>query len=306
MSKSTISTFQLFEMFPDAESARLFLESRIWPDGVICPSCNGMGNITTRKDGFYRCNPCQLDFTIRTGTIFERSHIPLNKWLYAMYLLVTARKGISSLQLSKEIGVTQKSAWFMLHRLREACGGPKLTKLKGIVELDECFIGGKERNKHEAKKLKAGRGAVGKVAVLGMRERGGRIFAAPMEERSLQEATQRIHDNIELGTQLYTDEHLIFSGLDGLFYKHDAVNHSAGEYAAGPAHTNSIESVWAVLKRGYYGVYHSMSPKHLRRYVDEFTFRLNEGDVKRHSLERLDSFIDAIAGKRLTYARLTA
>jgi hypothetical protein len=127
-----------------------------------------------------------------------------------------------------------------------------------------------------------------------------------MEERSLQEATQRIHDNIELGTQLYTDEHLIFSGLDGLFYKHDAVNHSAGEYAAGPAHTNSIESVWAVLKRGYYGVYHSMSPKHLRRYVDEFTFRLNEGDVKRHSLERLDSFIDAIAGKRLTYARLTA
>jgi ISXO2-like transposase domain len=248
-----------------------------------------------------------LDFTIRTGTIFERSHVPLHKWLYAMYLLVTARKGISSLQLAKEIGVTQKSAWFMLHRLREACGGPKLTKLKGIVELDECFIGGKERNKHEHKKLKAGRGSVGKTAVLGMRERGtGRTFAATMPERSLQEATQRIHDNIELGTQLYTDEHLMFTGLDGLFYRHDAVNHSAGEYAAGPAHTNSIESVWAVLKRGYYGVYHSMSGKHLRRYLDEFTFRLNEGNVKRHSLERLDSMIEAVSGKRLTYAGLTA
>ena len=132
MSKSTISTFQLFEMFPTAESARLFLESRIWADGVTCPSCKAKENITTRKGGFYRCNPCQLDFTIRTGTIFERSHIPLHKWLYAMYLLVTARKGISSLQLAKEIGVTQKSAWFMLHRLREACGGPKLTKLRGI------------------------------------------------------------------------------------------------------------------------------------------------------------------------------
>jgi len=307
MSKSTISTFQLFETFPTAESARLFLESRIWADGVTCPSCKAKENITKRKGGFYRCNPCQIDFTIRTGTIFERSHIPLHKWLYAMYLLVTARKGISSLQLAKEIGVTQKSAWFMLHRLREACGGPKLTKLRGIVEVDECFIGGKERNKHEHKKLKMGRGSVGKTAVLGMRERGtGRTFAATMPERSLQEATQRIHENIELGTQLYTDEHLMFTGLDGLFFKHDAVNHSAGEYAAGPAHTNGIESVWAVLKRGYYGVYHSMSGKHLRRYVDEFTFRLNEGNVKRHSLERLDSMIEAVSGKRLTYAGLTA
>src|SRR5208282_858649 len=116
----------------------------------------------------------------------------------------------------------------------------------------------------------------------------------------------RIDANIEIGTQLYTDEHLIFTGLDGLFYKHDAVNHSAGEYAAGAAHTNSIESVWAVLKRGYYGVYHSMSGKHLRRYLDEFTFRLNEGNVKRHSLERLDSMIEAVSGKRLTYAGLTA
>jgi len=123
MSKSTISTFKLFEIFPDEERARDYLEGRLWPDGALCPTCAQKDRITTRKGGFYRCNACQLDFTIRTGTIFERSHVPLHKWLYSMYLLVTARKGISSMQLAKEIGVTQKTAWFILKRLREACGG---------------------------------------------------------------------------------------------------------------------------------------------------------------------------------------
>jgi transposase-like protein len=306
MSKSTISTFQLFEMFPTAESARLYLESRLWPDGPVCPACKASERITTRKGGFYRCNACQIDFTIRTGTIFERSHVPLHKWLYAMYLLVTARKGISSLQLAKEIGITQKSAWFVLHRIREACGGPKLTKLKGIVELDECFIGGKERNKHEHKKLKAGRGAVGKTAVLGMRERDGRTILAPMNERTMQAVTEQIHGNIELGTQLYTDDGIVFSDLDGLFFKHESVNHSAGEYSRGVATTNSIESVWAVLKRGVYGTFHHISPKHVGRYTDEFAWRLNEGNVKNHTTERLDSMVGAISGKRLTYERLTA
>jgi len=147
MSKSTISTFELLQMFPDAESARLYLESRLWPDGVTCPTCRKGERITTRKGGYYRCNACQLDFTVRTGTIFERSHIPLHKWLYAMYLLVTARKGISSLQLSKEIGVTQKSAWFMLQRLREACG-TKIEKLRGLVEIDETYVGDQDRDTH--------------------------------------------------------------------------------------------------------------------------------------------------------------
>ena len=306
MSKSTISTFQVFQMFPDAESARLFLESRIWADGVTCPTCKATENITTRKGGFYRCNPCKLDFTIRTGTVFERSHIPLHKWLYAMYLLVTARKGISSLQLSKEIGVTQKSAWFMLHRLREACGGPNLTKLRGIIEVDECFIGGKEANKHEHKKLHAGRGAVGKTAVLGMRERGGRVIATKMDMRNLSAIHGQIHDNVELGSQLYSDDSIVFDDLDGLFFRHEAVNHSAGEYARGEATTNGIESVWAVLKRGVYGVYHKVTPKHLGRYLNEFSFRLNEGNGKRHSLERLDSMVAAVIGKRLTYAALIA
>jgi len=140
MSKSTISTFELFQMFPDQDSAAAYFERSRWPDGAVCPACGEPKRIGTRKGGFYRCNACLLDFTIRTGTIFERSKIPLHKWLYAMYLLVTARKGISSLQLAKQIGVTQKSAWFMLQRLREACGNDPI-ELAGIVEIDECDIG---------------------------------------------------------------------------------------------------------------------------------------------------------------------
>jgi transposase-like protein len=291
-------------MFPDEETARTYLEGRLWKKGPVCPTCACGDHLTLRKrKGFYRCNQCQLDFTIRTGTIFERSHIPLHKWLYAMYLLVTSRKGIGSMQLAKEIGITQKSAWFMLGRLREACAG-ELAKLQGIVEVDEAFFGGKEANKHESKKLNAGRGSVGKVAVVGLRERGGRVIAHPVANTDKEALQGAIVEHVEVGSWLMTDEASGYSGIGGLFFDHETVAHSAGEYARGPINTNSIESVWAVMKRGIHGVYHQVSPKHLHRYVDEFTFRLNEGDVKRHTLDRLDSFVDAVDGKRLTYARL--
>src|ERR1039457_6496359 len=186
MSKSTISTFELFALIPDAETARLYLESRLWPNGVTCPTCAGRERITNRKGDFYRCNRCETTFTVRTGTIFERSHVPLHKWVYAMYLVVTARKGISSMQMAKEIGITQKSAWFVLHRLREACNNDT-SKLSGLVEIDETFVGGKESNKHESRKLKAGRGPVGKTPILGMRERGGRTLAMTIESPDMQE-----------------------------------------------------------------------------------------------------------------------
>jgi transposase-like protein len=294
MSKSTISTFQLFEMFPDQETARTYLEGRLWPNGPKCPVCGMRERITARAGGFYRCNQCKEDFTVRTGTIFERSHVPLHKWVYAIYLLVTARKGISSMQLAKEIGITQKSAWFVLHRLREACGGSDLSKLKGIIEIDETFVGGIEKSKHESKKLKAGRGTVGKTAVLGMRERGGRTVAVPIANTDKETIQDAISERVEAG-----------DGIKARSFGHETVNHSAGEYVRGSVTTNGIESDFAVFKRGLIGVYHQTSKKHLGRYVDEFSFRLNEGNVKNHTLVRLDSFVDGVAGKRLTYKRLT-
>jgi transposase-like protein len=304
MSKSTISTFQLFAMIPDAETARKVLESRLWPNGVRCPVCGTGDRITTRKNGFYRCNQCKEDFTVRTGTIFERSHVPLHKWIYAMYLVVTARKGISSMQLAKEIGVTQKTAWFMLGRLREACG-TDIGKLSGIIEIDEVYLGGKDANRHAHKRQNLGRGTAGKTVVLGMRERGGRTKAKRVPGTDNATLFPEIYRSVEAGSRIQTDEYASYKGL-GWSFIHETVNHSAGEYARDDVTTNGIEAVWAVLKRGIYGTFHHVSEKHLSRYLSEFTFRLNEGNVERHTLQRLESFVDGVAGKRLTYKALIA
>lgn len=308
MSRSTISAYEFHRRFPNAESARKYIEEKRWQGKPSCPSCGSSDPIYKRPViGYYRCPSCKLDFTVRTGTIMERSHIPLDKWLYTFYLVMTARKGISSLQLAKEIGITQKSAWFLLQRIREACGkkddDDQNGFLTGIVEADEAYFGGKEANKHESKKLKMGRGTVGKVAVLGIRERGGRVKGKVLKSTSAEEIQREISASVESRSVLFTDEHSSYAGMPQYF--HAIVNHSAKEFVNGMAHTNGIESVWAVLKRGFYGVYHSFSQKHLQRYVDEFTFRLNEGNVKHHTMTRIDSLIGKLNEARITYRELT-
>ena len=301
-SGGTISTYQFFKTFPDETSAIAYIEGLRWADGVVCPLCDS-GRTSRMKDSqYHQCKDCRKKFTVRTGTVFERSHIALDKWLYAMYLLETARKGISSLQLSKELGITQKATWFMLHRLREACS-IEADKIDGVVEVDGTYIGGKESNKHASKKLHAGRGTVGKQAVMGLKQRGGSVKAMPVADTTTKTLEGNVVKNVESGSTVYTDEHAAYQNL-GVWYEHGTVKHSVREYVNGMAHTNGIESVWAVLKRGYNGVYHQWSAKHMARYVNEFTFRLNEGNVKRHTMERLDSLIDGAIGKRLTYKQL--
>jgi len=304
MSRSTISTFQLFKLIPDAETARTYLETRLWPTGPICPTCHKLERIGVRKGGYYRCNACLLDFTIRTGTIFERSHIPLHKWIYAMYLLLAARKGISSMQLAKEIGIRQGSAWFLLHRLREACGAD-LSMLRGIVEVDEVYMGGLEKNRHEHKKLNLGTGGRGKTAIVAMRERGGKTRAMKVAEVTKPEMQTLIRQNIEAGATINTDEYSVYGGLSDNGYLHKTVNHHAKEYSRNGVTTNGVESVFAVMRRGMHGVYHHASKKHIGRYLNEFTFRLNEGNVERHTIDRLNSFVTAVAGRRITYKDLT-
>jgi transposase-like protein len=304
MSRSTISTFQLFERFPDEGSARAYLESRLWKRGASCPKCDSKADAVPRtgKPGFRFCNRCRLDFTVRTGTIFERSHVPLHKWLYAMYLLVTARKGISSMQLAKEIGITQKSAWFLLQRLREACKG-HAGMLSGTVEADETHIGGLEGNRHMHDRIRKGRKE--KTVVFGMRQRGGDTMAMVVEGTGGRGLQAAIQTHVEPGSRIMTDEYAGYIALEKLGFEHGSVKHAVEELVRGDVHTNGIDSVWAVLKRGLHGVYHHVSRKHLGRYVDEFAFRLSAGKVQRHTWRRLDSLVDLVAGCRITYGQLT-
>ena len=306
MIRSTISTYKIFQMFPDQETARMFMEQKRWPDGPQCPHCHETERSGPHAKGYYRCNACKEIFTVRIKTVMERSHIPLHKWICGMYLMVTARKGVSSVQLAKELGIRQSSAWFMLQRLREACRNPG-DILSGIVEIDECYMGGRERNRHESKKTKE-RARAGKIPVLGMRERTspdsvrkGRVIAETIEATDREHIHKAIIGNVGFDAMLHTDDYGSYLGITPFVGGHKTVNHRAKQFVKGDVHTNGIESVWAVLKRG---VYHQVTAKHLQRYVNEFTFRLNQGACANHTLDRIDAMFTGSLNKRLTYKDL--
>ncbi len=278
--ETTISTFEFFKMFPTEDIAIEYFEELRWGEGMYCPHCDSERSITKLKwRPYYLCNDCRKRFTVRTDTVFARSHVPLQKWLYAMYLLETSRKGISSIQLSKQLGVRQATAWFMLHRLREACD-IVAEPLEGTVEVDEAFIGGSKKFMHYDKKKQLPPGPLGgKTTVIGLREREtGRVIAHPIPNRSTATLTDEVLRNVKEGATVHTDDHSGYWML-GEWYDHASVQHSEWQFMDGDITTNGIESVWAVLKRGFKGTYHHWSKKHMRRYVNEFVFRLNTSKV---------------------------
>jgi len=271
----TISIYQFMRRIPDEDAARIYVEKMVWPNGRYCPSCKSTNTVEVKGASpmRYRCKDCRKHFSVRVGTIFEASKVSLQTWLAAIYLMTVAKKGVSSLQISRQLGITQKTAWMLCHKIRETWNVPVKATMSGEVEVDETYFGGKDKNRHANQRLHIGRGAVSKQPVVGIRDRNGKVVASVVPNVGSETLHAVINQSVRKGTNVYTDGNQAYHGLTG--YNQSEVVHSVGEYVNGKIHTNGIESFWSLLKRGYIGTFHYMSPKHLQRYVDEFSSRQN-------------------------------
>ena len=277
-----LSTRQFFQKFPDNEAAEQWFIEHRWPNGIACPECGSLNvkTATAHKTMPYRCREkvCGKRFSTKTGTFMECSKLSFLDWLFAVYLVSTSLKSVSSMKLRRDLGVTQKTAWHMAHRIRKAMGGGTHPAFGGPVEVDETFVGGLERNKHSKDRARAGRGAVGKAAVVGVKDRAtNEVRAQVVEDTEGETLRGFVHEHTDPDATVYTDGEQAYASLPN----HEAVRHSVGEYVRGQAHTNGIESFWSMLKRAHKGTFHKLSAKHLGRYVGEF--------AERHNMRSLDT-----------------
>lgn len=298
-----INLVTIAQKFPDETKARELLEKLRWPDGPVCPHCGveeahykleaKKGSKRPVRDGVYKCKDCRKQFTVTVGTIFHRSHIPLNKWLMAIYLMCASKKGMSAHQLHRMLGITYKSAWFMAHRIREAMKEePLLSKLNGTVEADETYIGGKGKGTR-------GRGAKKKTPVFSLVERGGDVRSKVVGRVTAANLKGILRGNVEQASTVMTDDFSSYKGLDREFVRHEIINHGIKEYVRGDVHTNTAEGYFSLLKRGINGVYHHVAKHHLQRYLNEFDFRYNARKID--DAQRTLLAILGVDGKRLVY-----
>ncbi len=298
MESTNLLTF--YDKFNDEQACRDYLATLRWGDRTICPHCGSIDSSYRYKDGrLFKCTACQKQFTVRVGTVFEDSHIPLQKWFLAIYLATSLKSGISSIQLSKYLGITQKTAWFMLHRIRKVLEMEGM-ELSGTVEADETYIGGKVTNRP----LRRRDDDDTKQVVFGMVERKGRTVMKHVISSGSRSLLPVIENTIVVGSRIYSDEWRSYSSLKRLGYSHKSVNHRRGEYVVGLVRTNTIEGVWSQLKRGVNGIYRHISPKHLQKYCDEYSYRYNTREL--NDFERFNDFFKFVNARNLTYKGLIA